>query len=112
MKYIRKGMSVVELEELKSKTTSYKQKQKINTALSIAKKNTKLFTDKLLKSKWWKLGIERTIRKKQAKRVLVVKKLIYILDPCDIVLNLIELTLKAEKISTKSFCFTTELNKL
>lgn len=112
MKYLKKGMSVVELENLSKNTTSDKQKDKIDRQLEITKEKTKLFVDKLINSKWFKLGITQTIRKRQATRVLIGQNVIYELDPIDIMLNLIDLTIKSQKKSNKSWNFREELNKL
>lgn len=112
MKYLKKGMSVIELQKLKRIATSDKQKERIDKQIKRVKEGNKIFVDSLLKSKWFKLGITQTIKKGQAERLLIAQTVVYELDPHDVMLNLIDLTIKGEKRSRKGFSFTEELGKL
>ena len=104
MKYLKKGMSVIKLEKLKKSNTPRKLKEKINKQIEITKESNKKFVDNLLKSKWFKLGITQTIKKRQATRILTAKgNVLYKLDPCDVMLNLINLTFKINKTTSKGF---------
>lgn len=104
MKYLKKGMSIIELEKLKKSNTPRKLKEKINKQIEITKKSNKKFVDNLLKSKWFKLGIAQTVKKRQATRILTARgNVLYELDPCDVMLNLIDLTLKLNKTTGKGF---------
>ena len=71
MKYLKKGMSIVKLIELKNKTKSKKIKDKIDKQIKITKEKNEEFVACFIKSKWFGLGVEQTMRKKQGVRVLV-----------------------------------------
>ena len=95
MKYLKKRASVIELEKLKKTNISRKLKEKINKQIEITKESNRKFVDNLLKSKWFKLARIQTIRKGDATRILIGKRIVYNLDPYCLVLNLLDIGLKA-----------------
>lgn len=101
MKYLKKDISIVELQELlnryKKNNMPYKLKKKIKSKIEEIRKSNKIFANNLVNSKWFKLGIIQTIRNKQATRTMISRKAIYLVDANDVMLNLMELTLKASK---------------
>lgn len=110
------NMSIIQLQNYlknykeKNHFVPYQLKKEIEFQINKEKINNKIFANHLIKSKWFKLGIEQTIRKGQATRILIGKVVIYELDSYDIMINLINLTLKA--IPMKNFDFLKKLEKL
>ena len=91
-----------------------KQEQKIASEQATKKYRKRLdnrtFGQCVIKSKWFKLGVEQAVRNKQATRVLIGENIIYEIDAHDILINLIDLTFETKK--RKNFAFIKALNKL
>lgn len=110
------NMSIIQLENYQKKYVEKKGKipseikQEINFQIIKEKISNKIFTKNLINSKWFKLGIEQTIKKGQTTRILIGENVIYEMDSYDIIINLINLTLKA--IPMKNFDFLKKLEKL
>ena len=109
---MKKNTNINELKELLNKTISLKQKKEIKEQIEIIREKNKIFTEQLIKSKWFGLGVTQTMKKKQATRLLLGGRVCYELDTYDILNNLVDLTRAGENKSRKGFSFVDELNKL
>ena len=117
----KRDFSNMSIAQCKSFLQKYKDKHKhipcelkkeIEFQITKEEEENKIFTTKLIKSKWFSLGIIQTIKKRQATRILVGENIIYEMDTFDIMKNLIDLTFEAIKKAKTGFDFIKELSKL